>query len=125
LRGNPLTLLHLYDQPVMETNCTRRSRSTVSPQALTLLNSEATIGYARAFADRALRQAPDAPLRFAVLVAWSREAQADELAVLEQFAATQQARYAAQGEKPDAARRSALVDVCHMLLLANEFVYLD
>src|SRR5207248_373558 len=40
LRGNPPTMLQVFDQPVMETNCTRRSRSTVSTQALTLLNSD-------------------------------------------------------------------------------------
>jgi hypothetical protein len=125
LRGNPLTMLQLYDQPVMETNCTRRSRSTVSTQALTLLNSDATVGVAQKFADRVLRQAADAPIPFAVLVAWSREARTDELAVLEQFAAAQQARYTARGDQPDAARRNALADVCHILTAANEFVYID
>jgi hypothetical protein len=46
-------MLHAYDQPVMETNCTRRSRSTVSTQALTLLNSDSAVTYARGLADRA------------------------------------------------------------------------
>jgi hypothetical protein len=110
---------------VMETNCTRRSRSIVSPQALTLLNSDTTTACARTFADRALRQAPEAPLKLAVLIAWSREAAPDELAVLEQFTAAQQARYAARGDGPQAAQHSALADACHMLLAANEFVYID
>ena len=125
LRGNPLTMLQAHDQPVMETNCTRRNRSTVSTQALTLLNSDAAVAYAQAFADRVLREAPDKPAGFAALVAWSREAAPAELAILDEFLAAQQARYAAGGEPPDAARRSALVDVCHMLLAANEFVYVD
>jgi hypothetical protein len=125
LRGNPLTMLHLYDQPVMETNCTRRSRSTVSTQALTLLNSDATVAYARALARRALQNAPDSPIRFAVLSAWSREPATDELTALNEFLAAQQARYAASDDQPDAARRNALADVCHMLLAANEFVYVD
>jgi hypothetical protein len=125
LRSQPLTMLQLYDQPVMETNCTRRSRSTVSTQALTLLNSDATITYAQAFADRALKSAPEAPISFAVQTAWLRSATADERAVLNEFLAAQESRYAARGDQPEAARRSALVDVCHMLLAANEFVYVD
>jgi hypothetical protein len=125
LRGNPLTLLHLYDQPVMETNCTRRSRSTVAPQALALLNSEVTARYADAFADRILRQNAASPFTCAVETAWSRTATADEVALLEQFATTQQSRYAAQGLTAEAARRKALSDICQMLLVSNEFVYVD
>jgi hypothetical protein len=125
LRGNPLTMLHAHDQPVMETNCTHRSRSTVSTQALTILNSDDTVAYAQAFADRVLNEAPDAPIAFAALVAWSRESAADELKVLSDFVTEQQLRYSAGGEQPDAARRKALVDLCHMLLASNEFVYVD
>jgi hypothetical protein len=125
LRGNPLTMLQLHDQPVMETNCIRRSRSTVSTQALTLLNSDVMVGYAQAFADRVLREAPDSAVRCAVFAAWSREATTDELAALEKFAGAQQVRYTARGDSPEAGRRNALVDVCHILLAANEFVYID
>lgn len=125
LRGNPLTMLQAHDQPVMETNCTRRGRSTVSTQALTLLNSDAAVAYAQAFADRALREAPDAPLPFVVITALSREAAANELSEFTKFLDEQQTRYAAQGEPTEAARRKALADLCHMLLAANEFVYVD
>jgi hypothetical protein len=109
----------------METNCTRRSRSTVSTQALTLLNSDDAVAWARAFADRALQEAPDAPIRFAVLAALSRTAPEDELSLLHEFAATQQAGYLSRGDTPDAAKRNSIIDVCHMLLAANEFVYVD
>ncbi|MBS0261644.1 MAG: DUF1553 domain-containing protein [Planctomycetes bacterium] len=125
LRGNPLTLLHLYDQPVMETNCTRRSSSTVAPQALALLNSEISAKYANAFAERILRQAPDSIWGRAVQTAWQRAATQEEKGWLEQFAGEQQSRYVTQGLTPDAARRQALNDICQMLLVANEFVYVD
>ncbi len=125
LRGNPLTMLQAHDQPVMETNCTRRGRSTVSTQALTLLNSDAAVAYAQAFADRALREASNAPLNFMALVALSREATSDELAELTKFLTEQQARYSARGETTEGARRKALVDLCQMLLASNEFVYVD
>ena len=125
LRGNPLTMLHAFDQPVMETNCTRRNRSTVSTQALTLLNSDAAIQYAGALADRALREAPETPSSFAFLAALSREPDADELSVLNDFLTTQQARYSTAGELAESARQNALADLCHMLLVSNEFVYVD
>ncbi len=125
LRGNPLTMLQAHDQPVMETNCTRRSRSTVSTQALTLLNSDAAVAYSVAFADRALREAPDATIQFVALVALSHEATADELSVLSDFVTEQQTRYVARGDQSGAARHKALVDLCHMLLASNEFVYVD
>jgi hypothetical protein len=125
LRGNPLTILHVHDQPVMETNCTRRRRSTVATQALTMLNSDDAVAWATAFADRALREAPEAPIRFAIFTAFARPAADDELALLEDFAATQQTRYVSRGDAPEIARRNAIVDVCHMLLATNEFVYVD
>ena len=125
LRGNPLTMLHAYDQPVMETNCTRRNRSTVSTQALTMLNSDAAIQYASGLADRALREAPETPTGFAFLAAFSRVPGTDELNVLDDFVTMQQARYATGGESAESARQKALADLCQMLLVSNEFVYVD
>ena len=125
LRGNPLTMLHAYDQPVMETNCTRRNRSTVSTQALTLLNSDAAIQYAAALADRALREAPESPSEFAFLAALSREPNAAELSEVHDFIITQQARYFSGGDPDASARHKALADLCQMLMVSNEFVYVD
>lgn len=125
LRGNPLTILQSYDQPVMETNCTRRSRSTVSTQALTLLNSDAIVTYAKSFADRAQFESPETPVDFAVLTALSHQTVGDELKLLNDFVAEQQSRYASNGDSPDQSRRNALTDLCHMLLASNEFVYID
>ena len=125
LRGNPLTMLHTHDQPVMETNCTRRNKSTVSTQALTLLNSETCSNYARAFAERALREGIESPIHFLILVAWSREVTSEEFQIFSDFVSQQQQRHVQGGEATDAARQKALVDLCHMLLASNEFVYID
>ena len=65
-RSQPLTLLQVFDQPVMETNCVRRSTSTVSSQALSLLNSEFLIRQAEVFAARVLREEPRDPAGHAV-----------------------------------------------------------
>jgi hypothetical protein len=125
LRLNPLTLLHTYDQPVMETNCTRRPRSTVATQALTLLNSDTMVGAAESMADRVLREPTNDPVAQAVLIAYGRPASDTENAALIQFVEEQQAKYVELKSTGEVARRQALADLCHMLLSANEFVYVD
>lgn len=120
-RSQPVTLLQLFDQPRIETNCTCRSVSTVASQALTLLNSETLARQAEAFADRLLKDAPTAPAAAAVRLAFARPARPDELAKFDKFLAEQTARHAPAAD----AKRRALADLCHMLLCANEFVYVD
>jgi hypothetical protein len=120
-RSQPITLLQLFDQPRIETNCTRRTVSTVATQALTLLNSATVEWQARAFADRVLKESPADPAGAAVRLAFARPARPDELAKLNRFLAAQAARHAPAAD----ARRRALADLCHMLFCANEFVYVD
>jgi hypothetical protein len=120
-RSQPITLLQLFDQPRIETNCTRRGVSTVASQALTLLNSETLARQAEAFADRLLKEAPTDPAGAAIRRAFARPAQPAELVRLNQFLTDQAARHAPAAD----AKRRALIDLCHMLLCANEFVYVD
>ena len=62
-RSQPLTLLQVFDQPVIETNCTRRGQSTVAAQALTLLNSDFLVNQADAMAGRVLAREAGRPGR--------------------------------------------------------------
>ena len=133
LRLRPETMLQVFDQPTISINCTQRSTSTVSTQALTILNSDAMVRAATAFADRVLAEQPDVPINHAVLTAFARPATADEQALLSGHLNELTSHYLAQRasdlrEQPDvkaACRKQALTDVCHMLLSANEFVYVD
>jgi hypothetical protein len=120
-RSTPITLLQLFDQPRIETNCTRRGVSTVAPQALTLLNSDAIAVQATAFADRVLKESPADPASAAVRLAFARPARPEEHTKLKQFVEEQTKRHAPAAD----ARKRAVVDLCHMLLCANEFVYVD
>ncbi|HEY3789043.1 MAG TPA: DUF1553 domain-containing protein, partial [Urbifossiella sp.] len=120
-RSQPITLLQLFDQPRIETNCTRRGISTVATQALTLLNSETIIRQAQSFADRVLKEAPNDPAAAAIRLAFARPATSEELAKLHRFLLEQAARHAPVAD----ARRRAVTDLCHMLLCANEFIYRD
>ena len=129
-RSQPLTFLQLFDQPVIETNCTRREVSTVASQALTLLNSEFMQVQAAHFADRVLKEAADRPAAHAVRLAFARNATARETTLFQAFLDQQTVQHLALMRTPSPdqraiARRQALTDLCHMLLSANEFAYLD
>src|SRR5262249_4394533 len=121
-RSQPLTLLQAFDQPVMETNCTRRGSSTISSQALNLLNSDFLAHQSEALARRALREDPRDPASRALALA--RPATPAERARLINFVAAQAARHARAGAA-DRAEFRALADVCQMLLSSNEFTYVD
>jgi hypothetical protein len=125
-RSQPLTLLQVFDQPVMETNCIRRGSSTVSSQALTLLNSDTLIRVAEAFAARVSRERPADVAGYALELAFGRPATAREHTRLTAFVDAQAERYLqGKSSQRSEARQRALADLCHMLLGANEFAYID
>lgn len=123
-RSEPLTFLQALDQPVMETNCTRRPTSTVASQALNLMNSDFLTREANALAARALRDAPQDPAARAFRLALTRRAGDAEAAQLRTFLETQAGKHARAGAG-DKARQWALADLCQMLLSSNEFAYID
>lgn len=125
LRRNPLTILQAFDQPVMETNCIRRARSTVSTQALTLLNSDSMKVAAEAMADRLLRDYSESIPAGSILTAYARIATPDEVSAITEFLNSQKLHYAQVGNAADNLDRLAVADLCHMLMSSNEFVYVD
>jgi len=133
-RSAPVSILQLFDQPDIETNCTRRNQSTVPLQALSLLNSDLVVNAAAAFADRVLLESPQDPLGYAFMAVTGRRADAEQRQGLEEFIRRQENIYLS-GEQDEQkksteqnlkqATRLALVDVCHVLLSSNEFAYID
>ena len=131
LRLNPETMLEVFDQPTISVNCTQRSISTVSTQALTLLNSDAMTRAASAFASRVEVEGANDPVGRAVLTAFSREAGPAEQELLSEFFDAQIKLYLEQHVEADRAktavvadaRHKAMADLCHMLMSSNEFVY--
>jgi hypothetical protein len=133
-RSQPLTLLQSFDQPVMETNCTRRGLSTIASQALNLLNSDTLSKHAKAFAERALAEAPGDPAGRAAALAFGSAPTGAPRQAIDDFLAAQSARHARSVAGPNSeptagqprdARRLALADLCQMLLSSNEFAYID
>jgi mono/diheme cytochrome c family protein len=113
------TLLGVFDQPVVATNCTGRMASAVVTQSLTMLNDAFVLEQANHFAARVAREAgPDSTKRVerAFLLALARRPTPAEAARCVEFLRRQGSRLSGDG---------ALAQLCHTLLCSNEFLYLD
>jgi hypothetical protein len=117
-------LFEAFDRPDTNVSCPRRNQSTIAPQALMLLNSEASLQAAETLATGIRESVGEAPEK-QVEAAWrrvlSRRPTDDEMATAVQFlTATPDAL--SRGERSTAA---PLVDLCLALLNTNEFLYVD
>lgn len=57
-RSQPLSMLTVFDAPVMAVNCSKRPSSTVAPQSLMMMNSQFVLTQAVKMAARVLRETP-------------------------------------------------------------------
>ena len=141
-RNLPYPLLEAFDLPDMHESCARRTQTTVAPQALMLLNSDLVLGISRSFAGRLLYDNPEGVpqqiIRDGYRLAFGREPDSAELErgriFLEQQRDLVETRKA--GGEPiliprtfpkflDPSRGAAIVDFCHALINASEFLYID
>ncbi|MBX3277333.1 MAG: DUF1553 domain-containing protein [Acidobacteria bacterium] len=105
-------LLEVFDCPVTTVSAPVRSASTVSPQALALLNNEFVLEQAEAFAVRVKREAGEdanAQIVRAFEIALGRPPGEKETGWAREFLS----------------EGAAMRDLCHALFNVNEFVYLD
>ena len=117
-RSQHLTLLELFDTPLMEVNCTQRPNSTVPLQALALMNSPFAERNAAALAERILKNGgenDESRIAYATKLMFSREPKASEIAKIKKFIGD------AANEK--IALKDAWAQVGLVLLNSNEFVY--
>ena len=138
-RNSRYPMLESLDMPDTHESCARRSATTTPQQALSLLNSEHTLGWAAGLARRVLDSAGtdrDRQIREAFRWAYSRQPDGWEKDTVLTFFESQReiiAERAAAGESilvpdrypsgMDPHEAAAVVDFCHMLLNSNEFVY--
>ena len=130
----PLAMLQAFDEPLMTPNCERRASSTVSPQALFMMNSPFVEEQAEAMAKRILKDARGGRSEPCFREAWrlafgvnpnecdSREGIAflDRQAQILQSERQNNFRSNGRGSKP-----SALAHLCQALLDSNGFLYVD
>jgi hypothetical protein len=118
------TLLANFDSPSVVFNCTRRARSTMPLQSLSLLNSEFTLQRARDLAlrlDRECEASVSARIQRAFLLVCGREPDPSERVASEEFLLRQQSLRAGH---PDSNRR-AWQDFAQSLFTLNDCLYLQ
>lgn len=131
-RSQHVTMLDLFDVPMMEVNCPERPNSIVPLQALAMLHGPFAEQSAAALADRILREAPadDAGrIDFAWRLVYSRTAKATEQQALADFVAAivkeklGDTAATADSASRVAAERAAWTQAALVLLNSNEFLY--
>ncbi len=121
-----LPLIEVFDCPVTTVSQPVRAASTVSPQALALMNNEFVLQQAGFFAERVNREAGaelGAQIARAFQIALNRLPTQKERQWSEAFIKSQTEGYTKRGdEKP---QEVAMRDFCHALINLNEFLYVD
>jgi hypothetical protein len=108
-RSLPVPMLAAFDAPVFQETCERRSVTTTSLQALSLMNGDLVNEEAGHLAARVEKESgPDraAQVRRAFEIVLNRAPAAEELERTVQF-------------------RGSLTAICHVLLNSNELLYLE
>jgi hypothetical protein len=126
-RGLKYPMFEVHDQPDLNVTCEKRNVTTVPTQALTLLNNEFVLVQARHFAERAAREAAgDAARQIAQLyrIGLSRAPTPKELENHLAFFG-KQLEYHRVRAPEGGPELAALTDLAHVLLNANEFVYIN
>jgi hypothetical protein len=119
-------IFEVFDQPDTNASCDVRPRSTIAPQALTMLNSELTFTAAELLAEQTLsdpNQTDAARILAVFLKVFSREPTAKETEQSLEFLRSQTVRL--QKENGASPQATAWRDFCLALLNTNEFLYVD
>jgi len=125
-RNLPHPFLAAFDLPDMHEACGCRVTTTTAPQALTLLNDSQVLASARSIADRSLGGTldPAQAVERAFATTLGRSPSEEEMTAALDFLQRQEERIAGDGDEKNA-HEIAVTDLCHALLNANEFLYLE
>ena len=126
----PYPLLQAFDKPDAQQSCARRDNTTVSPQALALLNDPFVRTVATEFASRLIQDGGEQPadcVRLGYRLALGRSPSDEELATAEKFLDSQRRdrQQRARQATDEILRQQSLADFCQVLFSLNEFLYID
>ncbi|MBI85188.1 MAG: hypothetical protein CMJ81_18490, partial [Planctomycetaceae bacterium] len=127
-RAYNLSMLAVFDQPLISTTCARRDTSAVPLQSLTMLNDEFVTEHAGYFAQRLLaRKKTDVPAKItaAFQITLSRSPNQNEVAACQRQLASQLKLYQDAGLSTGESKERALAAFCHTLLNTSEFLYAE
>ncbi len=123
VRNTPEPLMRAFDAPDGFISTAQRDQTTTPAQALMLMNGDWSLQRADALAARLRRELPDAGFHDRVdrafLLCFGRSPEGDELRRMEAF------RDRVARSDPRGSTDRALAAICHVLLNANEFIYID
>lgn len=125
-RSQHLTMLDLFDTPMMEVNCPERNVSTVPLQALAMLHGPFSERNAAALADRIIKSAPaDDVSRIGAAYRWllARDPRPGEVESIRRFLAAVAQDQGSKNSPSEQAVRAAWTQAALVLLNSNEFVY--
>ena len=120
-RSLPLSMLETFDAPLLNPNCEIRTRSTVAPQSLLLMNSEFVLAQSRQLAERAAAATADRTEQLRLIWRWALTVEPSEadLATASQLVAAQETELDAKN------KGEALASLCQALFSSNAFLYVD
>ena len=133
-RNLPYPMMAAFDFPDMHEACGCRTKTTIAPQALMLLNNQIILQAAKRLAIRARAEAtsadPAAWIQQAWQIAFARPATEVEVQTALRFVADQQQLFPRSEPSSEAVAKAnpqdeAFADLCHALLNANEFLFVD
>lgn len=124
IRNNVYDLFQLLDFPDPAVPTGDRTATTVAPQALLMLNSDIVMQSAEHLAGRVLDESGDTGRRLTALyrIAYGRDASAEERESATAFLRDAARSLPAEIEEP-VRRRQAWNVLCHVIVAANEFIY--
>ena len=138
-RNTRYPMFDSFDMPDPHESCSRRNITTSPIQALTLLNSKLTLEWAQSFAGRVIDQAGtdfQRQIETAFQLAYGRPPDKAERQMADEFFRSHRRILGERGrdgvetalppglsESVHKSHAAVLVDFCHALINANEFVY--
>jgi len=127
-RAYNLSLLTVFDQPLVATNCLKRAASAVPLQSLFMLNDAFLVEQAEHLAGRVERCSPAEPeqrIGLAFRIVLARRPNANETVACRDLLSRQAELFRARGTTRGEAAHRALVQLCLTLLNTSEFLYAE